>query len=267
MDVNKFRLPNIIKDKQVNIPIELTWDNAGRSDGLDEYEADILEKIINPTEDFEVTRYGHVPYSGGLTSTNYEFYFLPPLYQVTAATSNDWVCSYTAETFTVAEIYYFSAAFQRSFFKIDLYDTPRTEDQKIMATIVIPTQQGNEQGALLGTGLTVQNININKPSYNLDYVGDKEGYFVYWLKNPTYVTTTRFYMSAKFFNAKTGEFIRMMNEPQSNVPQTFNFDKSKYFYYVVDIDYLNYEYIVTTQNNVRIGTQGNPIKWYEYINP
>jgi hypothetical protein len=74
-------------------------------------------------------------------------------------------------------------------------------------------------------------------------------------------------MSVKFFNAKTGDFTRMMIEPQSNVPQTFNFDKSKYFYYVVDIDYANYEYIVTTQNGVRIGTQGNPIKWYEYINP
>ncbi len=108
---------------------------------------------------------------------------------------------------------------------------------------------------------------INKPSFTLDYVGDKEGYFFYWLKNPTYVDTTRFYMSAKFFNAKTGDFTRMMIEPQSSVPQPFNFDKSKYFYYVVDIDYANYEYIITTQNGVRIGTQGNPIKWYEYVNP
>jgi len=267
MDVNKFRLPNIVKDNQINIPIELTWDNAGRTDGLNQFEADVLEQIINPTEDFEVTRDAHVPYSGGLTSTNYEFYFLPGIYQVTAATTNDWVCSYTGTSFTVPEIYYYSAAFQRSFFKIDLYDTPNTENQKIMATIIIPTQQGNEQGALLGTGLTTQNININKPSFTLDYVGDKEGYFVYWIKNPTYVNTTRFFMSAKFFNAKTGEFIRLMNTPQSVLPTEFNFDKSKYFYYKVDIDYINYEYLVTTDNGTRIGNQGNPIKWYQYINP
>jgi hypothetical protein len=58
-----------------------------------------------------------------------------------------------------------------------------------------------------------------------------------------------------------------MNTPQSVLSTEFNFDKSKYFYYKVDIDYINYEYLVTTDNGTRIGNQGNPIKWYQYINP
>ena len=267
MTVNNYRFSKLVDTAQINIPIEMSWDNAGRSDSIDVYEEEVLDLIINPTEDFEVTRYAHKLYDNTKTDINYEFYFLPPLYQVTASTATDWVMSYTGESFTTKEIYYFSNSFKNSFFKLDFYNSNVIETQQIRATIIIPTQQGETVTANIGTGLTTQNVAIKTPNFSLDYVGDKEGFFVYWLKNPTYITETTFYMSAKFYNAKTGDFIRMMIEPQSNLPNQFNFDKSKYFYYKVDVDYANFEYEVMNLFNQRVGTQTNPIKWYEYVNP
>ena len=105
------------------------------------------------------------------------------------------------------------------------------------------------------------------PNFLLDYVGDKEGYFIYWLKNPNYIDIDKFYMSAKFFNAKTGQFVRMMNTRQSAISQKFNFESSKYFYYQVNMDYENYEYnVINTNTQNRVGTV-TPINWYEYVNP
>jgi hypothetical protein len=50
---------------------------------------------------------------------------------------------------------------------------------------------------------------IKLPDFFLDYVGDKQGYFLYWLKNPSEIKPDVLYMTSKFFNAKTGQFIRM----------------------------------------------------------
>lgn len=112
------------------------------------------------------------------------------------------------------------------------------------------------------------NAQIKIPDFILDYVGDKEGYFIYWLKNPNYLVINDFYMSAKFFNAKTGQFIRMMNQPQNSIPTRYNFNNADYFYYKISMDYDNYEYEVNnTQSNQRVGTSLNEIKWYEYVNP
>ena len=116
---------------------------------------------------------------------------------------------------------------------------------------------------------------VKKPKYILDYTGaDKEGFFFYWLKGDTYISQNVCYMSSKFFNAKKGQFVRMLNEPQSElVGQTkFNFDKEKYFYYKVVMDNNSYEYKIYREypSQVRVGegqTAGTAITWYEYINP
>ena len=79
-----------------------------------------------------------------------------------------------------------------------------------------------------------------------------------------------FYMTAKFFDAKAGFFIKMMNEPQSNLTgvNQFSFPQEDYFYYKVVLDYSDYTYkVFDTKTNTEIGDSQNPIKWYEYINP
>jgi hypothetical protein len=74
-------------------------------------------------------------------------------------------------------------------------------------------------------------------------------------------------MSAKFFDGKLGVFVKMMKVPQSSplIPSVFEFE-SKYFYYKVNLDYVNKTYEILDDLNVRVGTTSS-IKWYEYINP
>jgi hypothetical protein len=110
------------------------------------------------------------------------------------------------------------------------------------------------------------NVNIRIPSYKLDFVGDKEGFFLYWLRNRKFINLDTFYMTAKFFDGKLGVYVKMMTEPQSELPLKFTFEGSKYFYRKVVLDYNTKEYKIYNDLDVRIG-DGSPIKWYEYVNP
>ena len=285
--MNKFRFTVKQNDTEINLPIEIKFDGLGREDLVQQYEDDVLEQIINPVEDFEVTRYSHNEWLDSnnvkKTSTTYSFNFFDRSKNITSTTIADnglWVSdynyidpavfsTYSGITFTDKEVYYYANSFSRSFFKLDFYDSVKSENQQIYFTIIIPTQQGRKESVNIGTVSVPNVVDIRRPTFDLDFVGDKEGYFIYWLKSREYININDFYMSAKFFNAKTGEFTRMMNRPQSSLSQKFNFDKEEYFYYKVSLDVNNYEYEVFntygTQN--RVGTLIDNINWYEYVNP
>jgi hypothetical protein len=114
---------------------------------------------------------------------------------------------------------------------------------------------------------------VKVPKYKLVYIGNKEGFFIYWLKKRDFLNIDTFYMTAKFFDAKTGVFIKMMNRPKSSLVgvNKFNFSQENFFYYKVKLDYQNHEYSIYDINNpltdVLVGDENNPIQWYEYINP
>jgi hypothetical protein len=175
-----------------------------------------------------------------------------------------WQNSYLSK-FTTNQIYYFQPAFTKSFWKLDFYDTPTTRTQKSYFTVILPVQQGKFQPTVLNN---TTNVTIKRPSYQLDYIGDKEGFFLYWLKSRQFLNINTFYMTAKFFNGATGQFIKMMKAPQSTLPNFFDFPAEEYFYYKVDLDYITQTYQVFDYPlGTRAGTTSNPIKWYEYVNP
>lgn len=271
---NNYRITLSPTTQQINIPIVLEFDNLGKEQGFVEYEDYAINQVINPVQDFEVTRFPHSFWDGSdvKTDINYTFYFYDNnSINVTGTTNcNLWTNSYQNEGFTPDEIYYFANSFKNSFFKLDFYDTKSSESQKNYFTVVIPTQQGLTETAQLGVTNKPTTVNIKKPEYVLDYIGDKEGFFMYWLKNTDYLDISEFYMSAKFYNGKTGEFVRMMNECQGTMPDKFNFNKDNKFYYKCILDYQNYEYKIYYEdpqgNLTRVGTT-TPIKWYEYVNP
>ena len=66
-------------------------------------------------------------------------------------------------------------------------------------------------------------------------------------------------MTAKFFNAKTGQFVTFTTEElsQPKIPNDLE-------YFKVNFNFNNYTYYYTAPNNT---TQENTIIWYEYINP
>ena len=147
---------------------------------------------------------------------------------------------------------------------MDLYDSPITQNQKNYITIILPVNQGAFQSSVLG----VSTVEIRTPDYRLDFVGDKQGYFLYWLKKKNFLDISTFYMTAKFFDAKTGQFIKMMKTKQSDLGGATSFPPEEYFYYKVSLDYPTQTYqVFDFPNGNRVGTLTNPIKWYEYVNP
>ena len=291
MDVNKFtiRQDGGLTDKTITFPIQLDWDYSGLDQAIDEFEVEAINKVIGVGRDFEVTRFAHAPQN--VVSVNLDEDALPisPRYNPTDDTYiqyqfyfhsggtsvnnvNNWSIDYRQEGFTAQEIFYYNNNFSNSFFKLDLYDSLDEKKQTNYVTIILPTQQGLTMVAPMNR----TNVNIKKPDFVLDYVGDKEGFFLYWLKKRTFLDIRTFYMTAKFYDAEKGIFVKMMNMPQSvSSGTTTTFDNSRFFYYRVELDYEKQTYQVFNTNpaqNIynnygqRAGTSV-PIKWYEYINP
>ena len=281
MNNNYYRFSLNVSDKDIILPLEITFDNEGREDGVEEFQNNVINKVINGIDDFETTKFAHAPWdlNTNKTEVNYQFNFFNPQtptnFIVNPPASTEWLDDYQYATFTDSEIYYFANSFKGSFFKLDFYDTKNSETQKNLFSIILPTQQGVKEPGFIGPILNPTSVQVKKPKYILDYVGaDKEGFFIYWLKNPSYVDVTSFYMTAKFFNAKKGQFVRMMNVPQSQFtgPSKFNFDKSNHFYYKVELDYNTYEYKIYKEypslTRVGVGSSATEaITWYEYVNP
>jgi len=262
-------------DTSFNIPIELKWDFLGKDDSIELYEEQVVEEIVGSPSDFEVMRFSHEPYKKGggdtlFTSIKYDFYFYDLNLPVTASTSStNWVnsylfSSYVSDGFDKSQVYYYTNPFIKSFFKLDLYDSSDSKTQTNYITIIIPTQQGNTETISLSPYKPP--VNIKKPSYNLDFVGDKEGFFIYWLRNQGFLDIDTFYMTAKFFDARRGTYVKMMTTPQSSLPNKFSFNDERYFYYRISLNTTTSTYQVFNYSNNRVGTN-NPIKWYEYVNP
>jgi hypothetical protein len=228
---------------------------------IKEYETSVLNELITTDKDFEVNRFFHADYNNK-SEINYEFYFYEG---ASLSNASNWKIDYRAQGFTTQEVYYYSNSFRNSFFKLDLYDSPIESQQENYITIILPTQQGLR----MATKMQNTDVQIRKPQFILDYVGDKEGFFIYWLKKRNFLDISTFYMTAKFFDGKTGQFVRMMNRPQSTIQgNKFVFSSSDYFYYRVEMDYLTHSYQVydIINPNDRVGGTV-PIKWYEYVNP
>lgn len=269
----KFTLPKG-NDKYINIPIEIKWDVLGQDNAVEEYQQNVVEDIIGVPGDFEVLRFAHAPYDDNTkTDIKYDFHFFSvnggvpsnPSSDVTTAVSTDWEISYIPEGFLTTEIYYYVKPFTKSFFKLDFYDSKDTITQTNYFTVILPVQQGFTVSAM--TSAYQPPVDIKIPSFKLDYVGDKEGFFLYWLRNTKFLDISKFYMTAKFFDARLGVFVKMMNVPQipTLVPSLFRFNPEDFFYYEIRLDYNEKTYEVWDTNGRR-GTT-NPIKWYEYINP
>ena len=277
----KFILPK--NDKFIDLPIEMKWDFYGRDDSISVYEDDVISQLTGNKEDFEILRFAHAPYSSNTkTDVKYMFHFFSvngtvppnPVQNVYSSLASDWLSSYVPEGFNVKEIYYYVKPFTKSFFKLDFYDSNTAITQTNYFTVIIPTQQGATQSVSLSP--YKPNVDIRTPNFTLDYVRDKEGFFLYWLRKKSFLdinpnpahTTETFYMTAKFFDARLGVFVKMTNQPQITINQAnpFQFKPERYFYYKVVLDYVTYTYQVFDWQGSRVGI-GSPIKWYEYINP
>jgi hypothetical protein len=271
MSVSKYKLLVPTTDKQINIPIEIKWDFTERDQAIDTYQEQIVGDLIGEPTDFELSRFSHQSYlplhsgTNPQTSVNYEFNFFDSGQTINNPAA--WINSYRYEGFSASDIYYYVKPFTKSFFKLDFYDTRIDASQTNYFTIILPVQQGDFETVTISQFLS--NIKIRKPKFKLDFVGDKEGFFIYWLRNRFYIDMDEFYMSAKFFDARTGVYVKMMNRPQGSLSGNYyTFNGEDFFYYKLKLDYNTKTYqVFSTVTGNQVGTDINPILWYEYLNP
>jgi hypothetical protein len=271
MSVNKFKIVKTSTDKYIDIPVEIKWDFYGRDDSIDEIQEDIIEKVIGKPKDFELARFENKQYPNTYeSSVNYNFYFYNAnINLINQSIPSYWDISYNSEGFSDKDIYYTTKPFQKSFFKLDFYDTRDSKTQKNYFTVILFANQSLDE--LKEISVYLPDVNVSVPKYKLDFVGaQKEGYFLYWLKSREFLNIDTFYMSAKFFNGSNGNFVKMMNKSQGSLSDKFGFNGEDYFYYKVKLDYSDYTYQIfdfSAGSDLRIGDSGNPINWYEYVNP
>ena len=121
---------------------------------------------------------------------------------------------------------------------------------------------GNETNVTTTTTITdvVQSL---APTFELDHIGLKESYFIYWFKDFDILKLNKLYMRVKFFNGKTGEYTTFTTQKQTNINtnKPFRIDND-YFYREVTFDFVNYLYDV-----IGSGKSLLTLDWYEYINP
>lgn len=267
MNANRIKILKTELEQFVNIPINMQWDFTGKDQAIDEYEVSVVDQVVGPAADFEIARFSHNIFQNQDTGINYEFYFYDNSQPITANTVGNWTISYLNNGFTAEQIYYYSKPFTKSFFKLDFYDTSDERDQQIYLSIILPVQQGLTQTVSISP--LVPPVEIKKPKMVLDYLGDKEGFFVYWLRSRNFIDVDTFYVTAKFFDARLGVFKQMTNTRQDLItPSKFTFNNSDYFYYRYSLNYTTKTYeVFSTSTNLRVGDGLSPIKWYEYVNP
>lgn len=101
------------------------------------------------------------------------------------------------------------------------------------------------------------------PTFFLDHFGKQEGFYLHWYEDKNLLGIETFYMSAKFFDAAKGQYVKFINGKQSFYTNKYRIPNKDY-YYIVNLTYGNktYEIISTQSDNFT-----SVLEWYEYKNP
>lgn len=223
---------NIILSSEDVFQTDLGW-----QDSAQEMEKELLEKIINPAQNFETVRYIHKPYinSSGLTQTDiwFKFYFV---------TGNTYVLDYEPSGISVKENTQLLKQTTESFFRLEFFKTPNgispnRSNRRLVFSKNLTIPLGERYF------YTTLNTFVYKPIFYGSNYRNKENMYLFWFQddsalNEETLTGDTFYMTAKFFNAEDGSITDFTNKPFTNgFPEP--------------------------SDTSRVGTSSNPILFYE----
>ena len=190
---------------------------------------------------------------------------------------------YELQGFSVNDTYKNVKSFVKSFYKLDLYDSPIRNEQQLYISIIINPINGELLfRPTIPFGCNTDGIpnpasgrwncrpegeqSTPIPKIKLDALDNNEGYFIYWLKENTFLDIDTFYMTAKFYNGKSGEVISFLNTDQNLIPNPYSFKTEDYFYYKVKLNRNDYTYKVENLSTGRVGLTNTPIRFWQYFN-
>ena len=247
----------IVRGKSLNIPINLEtkFDITGQEDLIEKFSDDVLQDIINPVKDYEVSKFIHNYDDSGDNGLYIAASFIDK-----SGESPFWIDEYYPQGFEERELVLFSNAVKNSFFKLDFFDTTSREKQKLQLTKIIPIYLSNlsiydadydgiadyedDMVDIDGDGVddnTAGGVSGPNEQDYIDEFGDRfedsskltridvgtyivpniysnnvknnEVSDLFVFKSLSTKPFNEFYMGCRFFNAKTGDVVRMTNDP------------------------------------------------------
>jgi hypothetical protein len=266
---------NLLINSEQDFRTDLGWE-----ENLMQFEDEVLNQVINPIENYDTVRYIHQPYTfcEGATQSDIWFYF----YFLTGTT---YVQDYTAVNITPQENEHLLPQSTKSFFRLELFKTPNIFDTNgNVVGYESPTRVNRKlvfaKNLSLPNGekffLTTLNGYIHVPIFTGSNYRNKENMYMFWFADESVLTETNlsgtttgttFFMTAKFYDASTGDILDFTNDIYSS-DHTINEATDMYYqvdFYKPDRTYVVYKYNGTKGD--RIGTTScdslNPIKFYE----
>ena len=291
----------IVKGKSLNIPISLEtkFDITGQEDLIEKFSDDVLQDIINPVKDYEVSKFIHNYDESGDNG----LYIAASFIDKKSDNSPFWIDEYYPQEFNKEELVLFSNAVKNSFFKLDFFDTTSRERQKLQLTKIIPMYLSNlafydvdydgiadyeddmvdidgdgDDDNTAGNddyGDRFESSRLLKPTQTGTYivpnlysnnVKNNEISDLFVFKSLETKPFNEFYMSCRFFNAKTGGVVRMTNDALIDS----GINPKKDFYYKVKLDrqkltYEIYEYSDGVEGG-RVGhSEDDPLMFYQML--
>lgn len=165
-DVNKYKILNTNKNFQLQVSIPTTWDFANRGDLIDDYESIVAKEMVGVPQNFEMARFSRKPiYDSNnelITSVTYKFYFADYTQNTTTplVLNPTWYNSYElGNTFTPEELKTNAKPVQKSFFKVDLYDSKDGRTQKNYLTLILNGSLSLPTEVVTSTTTTTYNCN------------------------------------------------------------------------------------------------------------
>jgi hypothetical protein len=161
---------------------------------------DAIDEAINPIDDYEKVKF--YPFNGinEIIIKLHNSLNTPLFYGDTVPTST-FNLGYSND-----DIKFLRNRFKNSFIKLNFYDSPNPSDKRLVFQQIIYNQLNEDQRDgnknLLPVATMPITYRIVDPITKI--LGISEGYYLYWLKNPSTPYPKRFYMTATYNNASDG---------------------------------------------------------------
>ena len=255
---------NIIINQNTDFQTNLGWE-----EGMNIFEEEVLETIINPADNYETVRYIHEPYSG-LTSNSgetqcdiwFKFYFIDNNERY------DNGLDYSLVGIAPKENALMNKQSTSSFFRLEFFKTPNDQPPtRLNRKFVFARNLSLPIGEKFYYTTLRQNIHV--PIFMGSNYKNKENMYLFWFQDDSVLSDSTlsgntFYMTAKFYNGTDGSIIDFTNSRLTNITEVSEFSD---LYYKVVINKNNYTYKIYKydgEQNERIGHGlSNSINFYE----
>lgn len=242
--------------------------NVDWEDNIQQYEQNILKSIINPTINYETSKFTHEPYTGSMGILQDDIWFYFYFYSDVYGTGHTGGLNYEYVGLSLNENKNLTTNTSESFFRLEFYKIPSLSggildynNKKLVFTKNLNIPLGEK------VYYTPINDFIYVPVFHGSNYKNEENMTFYWFSDDSAIsdpslTGDTLYMTAKYYNSIDGS---IYNFTKTGITINDKIIESGNTYYKVTLNRNNNTYYITGSG--RYGTSTNPIKFYSTTLP